>query len=599
MPKYFILVARKPPIEPLGLHYLDEVPHQAGWDSHIVLIDNDDFGPLWEAIRERRPDIVGFHVWAGYHLPMLAAAGEVRREGMPVVMGGPYATYAHQACVPYADWVIRASGFGLLREVLDGTLKPGVHFNHKARYEMFPIPRRKTLYAYCKEYGESLIKSIFASVGCPYRCSYCHAPEFNKMHGGFDLIMRPIDDVIAEAKIVMQGWPHTKLFYFQDDVFGFDEKEWLPEFAKRWRAEVGVPFHCQMRLEMTRHDSGDRRLDLFVEAGCTGITLAIESDSEFLRDHVLFRSMKDHLILEGCKKIMDRGMTLRTEQILAVPFSDISTDLGTLDLNNRINPTMAWTSILSPYPGVPIGTIAKNFGLWEGTDDDLKESFFESSVLRHTKNGPRDIERIVADLKASGKAKASPLLRMKAQKTSPRSADIYFHPDPAMRETGSPVKVGSIGYLSDEENIKYCESTVRLHALFYGLAKMPEAKKLGAALVDLPSEEWQWGRIGEVTNTHHERIVPKKVLERRLHSLADEMGLPSPELFPGGVKENPHYFTYFPSGGALAQKVVKQGIFAGPYPSKEAFHAFATVVRRHLFDLGLYKVVESKAPIAT
>ncbi len=604
MPKRFVLVARKPPIEPLGLHYLDEIPRQVGWDSNIVLIENNNFEPLFEIIRAKKPDMVGFHVWAGYHLPMLAAADTVRALGIPVIMGGPYPTYAYDKCVPHADWVIRSGGFRLLKQALEGSLKKGVHFDITARYEGFPIPSRETIYGAYPEYGKSPIKSIFGSEGCPYKCSYCHAPEKNKMHGGFDAFLRPIGDIVAEAQIVMRGWPETKLFYFQDDIFGFDEKVWLPEFAKRWKQEVGVPFHCQMRLEMTRHASGDARLDLFVEAGCSGITLAIESDNEFLRDQVLFRSMPDHLILEGCKKIMDRGMTLRTEQILAVPFSDITTDLGTLDLNNRINPTMAWTSILSPYPGVPIGTIAKNFGLWEGTDDDLKELFFYESVLKHVKGGPRVIEQIVRALPHDQQKDA--LLRMTTANRTGHTADVYYQHVKKEKvgkatfvvNVGSPERVGAIEYLSPEENDLYCKSTVRLQNLFMGLAKMPKAKELGGKLVALTADEWAWKRIGEVTTAHLLEVVPAAVLEGRSHALAREMGFSSPEEFPKSIAQNPHYFTYFPSSGMLAKKIVKQRVFGPGRSTKDSLHDLATIVRRHLFDLGLYKVVESLPPIA-
>jgi hypothetical protein len=164
---------------------------------------------------------------------------------------------------------------------------------------------------------------------------------------------------------------------------------------------------------------------------------------------------------------------------------------------------------------------------------------------------------------------------------------------------GMPERVGTIRYLSETENARYCEGTVRLHSLFYGLAKMPQAKRLGESLVALKNHEWTWDRIGNVSNEHLKRIVPHDVLVGRLQALCREMGLPSSELLPKGVKENPHYFTYFPSGGVLAQKVVRQGIFDGPYPGKEAFHDFATVVRRHLFDYGLYKVQDALPPIAT
>ncbi len=176
MPKRFVMAARRPSIEPLGLHYLDEIPLQVGWESDIELIKDDNFEPLFEGIRARKPDMVGFHVWAGYHLPMLDAAERVRAMGIPVVMGGPYATYSHEKCEPYADWTVRASGFGLLRKILAGELKPGTYFDANARAEMFPVPRRTTLYGKYPEFGNSPIKSIFASVGCPYKCTYCHAP---------------------------------------------------------------------------------------------------------------------------------------------------------------------------------------------------------------------------------------------------------------------------------------------------------------------------------------------------------------------------------------------------------------------------------------
>ncbi len=595
--KRFLMVARYPSIEPLGINHLVEVPGQVGWDCDLVLIKGNDFGPFERKFEEQKPDMVGVHIWAGYHLPMFKAADWVRARGAPVVMGGPYATYSHLDCAPRADWVVRGSGFTLLHKILEGSLKMGVHFDAKARGELFPIPKREILYNAYPEFGKSLIKSMLAGEGCPYKCTYCHAPESNKMHGGFESNMRSIDDVIAEALIVMKGWPETKLFYFQDDVFGFDEKVWLPEFARRWKREVGMPFHAQLRLEMTRHASGDRRLDLLVEAGCTGLTLAIESDSEFLRDHVLFRSMPDALIVDGCRKIMNRGMTLRTEQIGAVPFSDITTDLGTVGLNVRIKPTMGWQSILSPYPGVPLGLIARNFGMWTGTNDDIRESFLERSVLQHVEGGPSDIERIVKALPPH--RSREPLLRMKAVKTDERTADVFYHPVPGGKDSGPAEKVGSISYLSKEENDTYCESSVRLQRFFNWLSLVPEGQKLGRRLVDLNGNEWHWERIGEETTAHLREHVPEDKLQSRVHALASEMQLASPEHLPEVIKQNPHYFTFFPAGGELAKKVADAETFSPAYSTAESINMLGTQARHHLFDYGLYRVKKGADAIAS
>ncbi len=596
MRKRIILVARYPSIEPLGLNHLVEVPGQVGWECDIVLIKGNDFEPFERMVAERKPDMIGIHIWAGYHLPMLKAADWARARGIPVVMGGPYATYSPNDCAPHADWVVRASGFRLLRDILEGKLKKGVHFDPAARGELYPIPKRAILYGAYPEFGESLIKSMLAGEGCPYKCTYCHAPEANKMHGGFNSHMRSIDDLVNEAQIVLRAYPDTKLFYFQDDVFGFDEKVWLPEFARRWKSEVGVPFHCQLRLEMTRHASGDRRLDLIAEAGGSGITLAIESDSEFLRDHVLFRSMPDALIVEGCRKIMNRGMTLRTEQIGAVPFSDITTDLGTVGLNVRIRPTMAWQSILSPYPGVPLGLIARNFGMWTGGNDDIKEAFLERSVLWHVDGGPRDIEKIVAALPQH--RKREPLLRMRAVKTGEHSADVYYRPLPGSKDSGPEEKVGSITYLSAEGNAAYCEGSVRLQRFFNWLSYVPEGEKLGRALVELNGNEWNWERIGEATLAHLRERTPEDVLRGRMHALASEMHLSSPELLPEPVRQNPHYFTFFPAGGALAAKVAAAETFSPRYSVAQSIDTLGTQARHHLFDFGLYRVKKGPSAIA-
>jgi radical SAM superfamily enzyme YgiQ (UPF0313 family) len=586
MPKRFLLVARYYSIEPLGILYLAGLVQQLPqWECKVVLVEEFDFGPLYEEIETWKPDMVGFQIWTGYHLPAFAACDKVRSMGVPVVIGGPHATYFDKECTAHADWVVKGSGFSFLRDILDGQSSPGVHFNRSGREEAFPLPDRDLVYRAYPALGASPIKSIFASVGCPMFCTYCYAPSFNAMHGGFKLTVRPVGEIIAEAQAILKRWP-LEMVYFQDDIFGYD-KRWLEEFAARWKQEVGVPFHCQIRLELTRLGAGDRRLDLFAQAGCTGITLAIESGNAFLRDHVLFRHMPDELIVDGCRKIMDRGMTLRTEQILSVPFSDTGTDLATLDLNNRINPTMAWTSILAPYGGTDMGAIASNFGLYTGNNDDLSDSFFDRSVLRHVGGGPREIEQAVQRTGAGPKDRA--ILKMKAQPNGGESANIV-HDDLG--------NIGSFEFLDERENARYCESGVRLQRLFNWLAKLPEARKFGRSIVAIPEPEWNWETLGKATAQHLLTEVGAQRLEQNAHSLATEMGCESAHALPEPVARNPHYFSYFPAGGELAHMAVQQEVFSKP-TLKETLDVLGTLTRRHLFHHGLYKLKSGRPSIAS
>jgi len=587
MPRILFLARHSGGVEPLGLHYLSQIPLEEGWDCDVELIKGDDFRNFYDKVNGWKPDLVGCHIWTGYHKRMLHVCDWVRAQGIPVIMGGPHATYSHEQCLPHADFVVRGSGFGYLSQALKGTLTKGVHFNPHGRREMFPVPNRRILYGAYPEFAKSPIKSHFCSVGCPYHCTYCYADEFNRIHGGFDLVLRSMDDVIHEAQIVMEGWPETKLFYFQDDVFGF-KLEWLSEFAQRWRKEVGVPFHCQMRLEMTRHGDGDRRLDLFASAGCTGVTLAIESGNEFLRKEVLFRAMPHELIVEGCHKIMRRGMSLRTEQILAVPFSDITTDLGTCALNREINPTHAWASILSPYPFVNIGRIATSFGMYSGDQDTLEQSFFERSVMRHVEGGPRDIQHIVANLPKSRQREA--LLRMKVIKNAGPLADVVYCPDAREVSRGDVGgKVGEITFLSDKENERYCAQTARLHRFFNWLPRLPYGEELGRTLVDLGDNGWDWKTIGQETAAHLQKYRPGK-LEKWRHQLAHQMGYARFEDLPLPIAQNPGYFCYFKAGGILAKTMLQKGTFNPTLTIAEMLSRVNEGARHHIFEHELYKI---------
>lgn len=582
--KRFLLVARYYSIEPVGILYLAGLIRDAGWECKVHLVREADFDPLYEEVRSWKPDLVGFQIWTGYHVPAFRACDEVRRLGVPVVIGGPHATYFDAECAQHADWVVKASGFSVLRGILDGTIPRGIHFDQSGREERFPLPDRDQVYERYPELGNSPIKSIFGSVGCPFECTYCYAPTFNDMHGGFRLTARPVDDIVAEAKDIVRKWP-LALIYFQDDIFGFNIR-WLEEFAEKWSREVGVPFHCQIRLELTQHRSGDKRLDLFRKAGCSGITLAIESGNDFLRDHVLFRHMPHELIVEGCRKITDRGMTLRTEQILAVPFSTAETDIATLALNAEINPTMAWTSILAPYAGTEMGAIASRFGFYEGNNDDLAESFFDRSVLRHVEGGPRDIRAVVETLGAGPRDHA--LLRLNAVETSDGVADIV---------TDEGEIVGSLAYLSKEANDAYCQDVVRLQRLFNFLSKVPHAATLARTILALQPDEFTWKGLGRSIEDHL-ALTHGAELENWKRALAHEIRLEHIDDAPPLIADNPLYFCFFEAGGELAEKVASLPYDANA-PAGPLLDHVGTLARRHLFDYGLYKTKIGAPSIAS
>jgi len=602
-----LLVARYYIIEPLGLLHLIGLATSLGCEVEVELVPNNDFTSLYKRVEEWKPDFVGFQIWTGWHLQTFAACDRVREMGTRVIIGGPHVTYFTDECARHADYVIRGDGFRNFRRVLQGEIGPGVYFDTEQLAEKFPMPNRTIVYDKYPVLRDSPIRSMITSVGCPFTCSYCYAPEWNKMYGGFHHTQRSVDDIIREGVEIRDRWG-ANMVYLQDDIFGFDYKIWLPEFARRWKEEVGIPFHCQIRLELTRYRAGDERLDSFVDAGCTGITLAIESGDAFLREHVLHREMSDELILEGCAKIRSRGMTLRTEQILAVPFSNLETDLSTLDLNNRIGPEMAWTSILAPYGGTEMGDVAKAFGYYKGENDDLHELFFDRSVMRHSKTAKTVIEPVVRAMVQANKAleraqrhKASPLSRLHTREVAPFVMEVSVRDERdefSRAHLPGPKPLCTIEFMTDEENDRYADQIVILQRLFMWFSLIPSARDFAEKYIMLPREEWTWARLGEIAKEHFDLIGKGEEAQRWVDELQGTLGCRSLSELPSVVRDNPYYFVFFPSSAEFAKHVAKSdAVHESAEPGRQ-FDELGGVARRWLFARSLYKVESATRPIA-
>lgn len=589
-----IIVGGHYSIEPLGILHLLGLAEAVGWETKTVLIRNFDFQPLYDEIRRFKPDLVGFSIWTGYHRQAFQAADQVRRMGVKVAIGGPHATYFAEECAKHAEWVIKGEAFRFFRRLLQGELPQGLQHDPVRVAEGFPVPARRLFYDAYPGYARSPIKSMMATVGCPFECSYCYAPVYNELYDGYEGNERPVDQLIAEALEIRDNYP-LSLIYFQDDIFGF-KLPWLRKFARRWKEEVGVPWHCQIRLELTRHDVGLERLDLFQRAGCTGITLAVESGDDFLRRYVLKRGMSDELIDEGVQRIQSRGLTLRLQQILMVPFSDLKTDLETLALNVRLAPQMGWTSILAPYLGTAMGTISSKYGMYTGTNDDLDDRFFSRSVLRHVEGGPSAIEHAVR--RHARSEKHNPLMEdFIVRRSDDLTADVFVEDPLLHRPLPGSKPIARLRYLDDTANDRYCDQGVMLQRIFDWCTRVPDGQSLARDFVYKPGSEWNWPTFGAVARAHFARIGGAAKVESAVEELARQLGCRDAAALPMGIREHPAYFTFLPSGAALAADLLASGFFEIEDPMHQ-FEVLATRTRHWLYDHWLYKVRPTEAPLA-
>jgi len=97
------------------------------------------------------------------------------------------------------------------------------------------------------------------------------------------------------------------------------------------------------------------------------VWMGVESGDEKAANEILVRGLSNDQVIAAARTLQKHKVGLITQNLIGLPVNDPwKTDLETLDLNIKIKPTFAWSSILYPYPGSPIETFARKSGHLKG-----------------------------------------------------------------------------------------------------------------------------------------------------------------------------------------------------------------------------------------
>lgn len=413
--KKLILGASHSVIEPLGLLHLSAIAKQEGWVPNVVLGKEPDFKEIDNAINQFDPSLLGFTLYTGNHIYALKYFEQLKaqRPDIKIAVGGPHVTSFPKQLIGHADYIAVSEGFESFRRILRGEAKPGIIV--PAKLERFPLADREDFYRNSPAHRDNPIKNIITQTGCPYQCTYCYNShtieeiaesldssqkiQVEKVLGPskrlFPRSVRPVEDIVQEIEDIKRISPETRMIFFQDDSFGAD-LNWLREFSRKYDRQI--QFHAMTRFNFIdpKTSAGKERAKLMKEAGCTGLTLAIESADDVIRKEVLNRNMDEDVMFRAMDYAGQLGLKVRTFSMIGLPYGATSQptemnfeqDIKTLKLNVQLKektglPTIAWTSILVPYPTTEIDKYCQQHGFYAGGDynDVLQISYRRGSVL--------------------------------------------------------------------------------------------------------------------------------------------------------------------------------------------------------------------------
>lgn len=403
-------------IEPLGIMYLSSALKKAGHQVHIIktvykgyeryalmdqshhpdeVVEYED--TVADAINRAAPDILAYSTTTGMHSYYLRLNRKIRQKVRAMsVFGGPHPTFFPEVLNDeYVDAVCIGEGEESFVEFVD-TLASGrsaravrnfwtkensqIHKNQLRplidEIDKIVFPDRELIYRYLSSLSNP-IKNFMSSRGCPYNCTYCFNHSYFELYKGNGprVRLRSVENVLSEIKEVKDNYP-LEIVYFQDDIFILSPK-WLNIFLPRYKKEIELPFHCHLRAGVF----DEQTVYLLKESGCISVTLALESGNDYLRNEILKRNMSKSQIYKAAKLLHRYGIKFRAENMVGLPHESLKMALETLFMNTKCRPAIGWASLYQPYPKTCLGKKCQEEGLFNGSLEAVKPSFFETSIL--------------------------------------------------------------------------------------------------------------------------------------------------------------------------------------------------------------------------
>ncbi|MBN2328376.1 MAG: B12-binding domain-containing radical SAM protein [Candidatus Omnitrophica bacterium] len=373
--------------QPLGASYISAVLKEAGHDVSVI---NADQGDYIEKIRSLNPEVVAYTL-ATTHAPSFY---EINREikkhhNCLSLFGGPHPIFFPQMIEEEGVDVI-CTGEGeyptlelitALEEGRDYTQIPSITakvngrifknanrpFLKKEELNDLPFPDRELIRDF--EIWNHRTGYVMAGRGCPYNCSYCFNHASRLSQPGRWTRQRSVDNVIAELRWLKEEY---KVIYnaFQDDTFILNER-WLEEFLRRYKTEIGLPFVCNVRCDLT----SEKKVRMLAEAGCIRAATGIENGDDHLRRTILSKNVTTDQIIQACDLYNRYGIKIIGQNMFGVPGETVETALSTVELNLKCRTHTNTFSFYGPYPGTKLGDLCKEQYGFSGDLNELPREY--------------------------------------------------------------------------------------------------------------------------------------------------------------------------------------------------------------------------------
>jgi radical SAM superfamily enzyme YgiQ (UPF0313 family) len=290
-------------------------------------------------------DLVGITAMTAQAPRAYEIAGEMKKRGAKVVLGGIHPTALPDEAALYSDSVIVGEAETIWPRVLDDFCKNRLQkiYRQDGRPSLanMPIPRRDLL----SDSGYLFKNTIQVFRGCKFNCSFCSVSRFF----GRSYRMRPIPEVIAEIELLRGNSAAKRFFGFLDDNIVGDENYSEQLFQKL------IPLHIiwagQATLDVVDMPG---MVPLMAKSGCRGLFIGLESSNPLSLKEAKKKWLRPEEFRAKIDYLHDHGIMVEGAFIVGFDSDEESVFEESVEFADTIGVDAAQFSILTPFPGTEL-----------------------------------------------------------------------------------------------------------------------------------------------------------------------------------------------------------------------------------------------------
>lgn len=265
-------------------------------------------------------------------------AGEFRKRGVKVVMGGYHPSLLPEEAMEFADAVVIGNGESIWKEVIEDAKKNGLLKKYIGGGGCSVDMPDRSIYQDKKYLPITLVET---GRGCPHRCEFCAISSYYQSQ----YTPRDIKSIVSE----LEQANHRFAFFVDDNIVA------VPGFARKLFDEItplNIRWTSQGTLTMAQDVQFLRKMK---KSGCDAILIGFESlDANNLEQMNKGWSLKLGEVDKLVKNIHDEGISIYATFVFGFDYDTLDSFKRALDFSMKHGFFMAAFNHLLPFPGTPL-----------------------------------------------------------------------------------------------------------------------------------------------------------------------------------------------------------------------------------------------------